>query len=230
MEALEPDGIAHIADRRWRPPPPARRRAATTQTVLDLRRQPPRVDAVRPVRPEPRADRAPARRGGEHARQPRHHRRLARRACEQARRVLEGLYEQLKRGHDLSPRRRRRRHPAQAIAQGSLFDCDPSVAAAGLRGDQPAQAAGARPHRRAGRLYPRAQAPRAGLRRQGRPAPARPGSRSRMRSRCSSARRSTASSCRARRSRPASGSAFCPATCARRSIPICARSTTRCTT
>jgi phosphate starvation-inducible PhoH-like protein len=48
-------------------------------------------------------------------------------ACEQARRVLEGLYEQLKRGHDL----------AQgdvegairlAIAQGSLFDFDRSAA------------------------------------------------------------------------------------------------------
>ena len=47
-------------------------------------------------------------------------------ACEQARRVLEGLYEQLKRGHDLSQgdvdgaiR--------QAIAQGSLFDYDPAA-------------------------------------------------------------------------------------------------------
>ena len=40
-------------------------------------------------------------------------------------------------------------------------------------------------------------------------------------------RRSSGSSCRARRSRPASGSASCPATCARRSIPTCARSTTR---
>ena len=46
-------------------------------------------------------------------------------ACEQARRVLEGLYEQLKRGRDLSQgdvdgaiR--------QAIAQGSLFDYDPA--------------------------------------------------------------------------------------------------------
>ncbi len=40
--------------------------------------------------------------------------------------------------------------------------------------------------------------------------------------------RSIASSCRAPRSRRASGWASCPATCARRSIPICARSTTRC--
>ena len=32
-------------------------------------------------------------------------------ACEQARRVLEGLYEQLKRGHELEPRRRRGRDP-----------------------------------------------------------------------------------------------------------------------
>ena len=51
----------------------------------------------------------------------------ARDACEQARHVLEGLYEQLKQGHDL----------AQgdvegairlAIAQGSLFDFDPAAA------------------------------------------------------------------------------------------------------
>jgi len=50
----------------------------------------------------------------------------SRAACEQARRVLEGLYEQLKRGRDLTQgdvdgaiR--------QAIAQGSLFDYDPSA-------------------------------------------------------------------------------------------------------
>ena len=42
--------------------------------------------------------------------------------------------------------------------------------------------------------------------------------------------RSTASSCRVRRSRRASGWAFCRATCARRSIPICARSMTLSTT
>src|SRR5262245_46640270 len=49
----------------------------------------------------------------------------SRNACEQARRVLEGLYEQLKRGRDLTQgdvegaiRR--------AIAQGSLFDYDPA--------------------------------------------------------------------------------------------------------
>ena len=63
-----------------------------------------------------------------------------------------------------------------------------------------------------------------------RPAPARPISRSPMRQCCSSAAWSSASSCRGRRSRPASGSASCPATCARRSIPICGRSTTRSTT
>jgi phosphate starvation-inducible PhoH-like protein len=42
-------------------------------------------------------------------------------ACEQARHVLEGLYEQLKRGRDLSEGAIR-----QAIAQGSLFDYDPA--------------------------------------------------------------------------------------------------------
>jgi phosphate starvation-inducible protein PhoH and related proteins len=47
-------------------------------------------------------------------------------ACEQARRVLEGLYEQLKRGHDLS------QGDVEgairlAISQGSLFDFDPAT-------------------------------------------------------------------------------------------------------
>jgi len=48
-------------------------------------------------------------------------------ACEQARHVLEGLYEQLKQGHDLS------QGDVEgairlAIAQGSLFDFDPAAA------------------------------------------------------------------------------------------------------
>jgi phosphate starvation-inducible PhoH-like protein len=48
-------------------------------------------------------------------------------ACEQARRVLEGLYEQLKRGHDLSTGDVEGAI-RQAIAQGSLFDYDPAGA------------------------------------------------------------------------------------------------------
>jgi phosphate starvation-inducible PhoH-like protein len=51
----------------------------------------------------------------------------SRAACEQARRVLEGLYEQLKRGHDLS-QGDVEGAIRQAIAQGSLFDYDPSAA------------------------------------------------------------------------------------------------------
>jgi phosphate starvation-inducible PhoH-like protein len=46
-------------------------------------------------------------------------------ACEQARRVLEGLYEQIKRGHDLS-QGDVEGAIRQAIAQGSLFDYDPA--------------------------------------------------------------------------------------------------------
>ncbi len=51
----------------------------------------------------------------------------ARDACEQARHVLEGLYEQLKQGHDLT------QGDVEgairlAIAQGSLFDFDPAAA------------------------------------------------------------------------------------------------------
>src|SRR5207237_8343917 len=47
-------------------------------------------------------------------------------ACEQARRVLEGLYEQLKRGRDLS-QGDVEGAIRQAIAQGSLFDYDPAA-------------------------------------------------------------------------------------------------------
>jgi phosphate starvation-inducible PhoH-like protein len=46
-------------------------------------------------------------------------------ACEQTRRVLEGLYENLKRGHDLSSGDVEGAI-RQAIAQGSLFDFDPA--------------------------------------------------------------------------------------------------------
>jgi len=48
-------------------------------------------------------------------------------ACEQARRVLEGLYEQIKRGHELSSGDVEGAI-RQAIAQGSLFDFDPGAA------------------------------------------------------------------------------------------------------
>ena len=83
--------------------------------------------------------------------------------CEQARRVLEGLYEQLKRGDDSRPATSKARS-ASAIAQGSLFDLRPGDRAAALRGDQPAQAAGAR-RTAAQDAYIRAlQAPRAGVR------------------------------------------------------------------
>jgi phosphate starvation-inducible protein PhoH and related proteins len=48
-------------------------------------------------------------------------------ACEQARRVLEGLYEQIKHGHELSPGDVEGAI-RQAIAQGSLFDYDAASA------------------------------------------------------------------------------------------------------
>ena len=47
-------------------------------------------------------------------------------ACERARHVLEGLYEQLKRGHDLS-QGDVEGAIRQTIAQGSLFDYDPTA-------------------------------------------------------------------------------------------------------
>jgi len=51
----------------------------------------------------------------------------SREACEQARRVLENLYEQLKRGGDLAPGEVEAAIRL-AISQGSLFDFDPSAA------------------------------------------------------------------------------------------------------
>ena len=50
----------------------------------------------------------------------------SRAGCEQARRVLEGLYEQIKRGHDLV-QGDVEGAIRQAIAQGSLFDYDPAA-------------------------------------------------------------------------------------------------------
>jgi phosphate starvation-inducible PhoH-like protein len=52
-------------------------------------------------------------------------------ACEQARRVLEGLYDELKRGQDLSTGDVEGAIRL-AIAQGSLFDFDPAAARAGF--------------------------------------------------------------------------------------------------
>ena len=86
-----------------------------------------------------------------------------REACDQARRVLETLYEQLKNGGDLvvgdvegAIR--------QAMAQGSLFDGDPADGASEFCRHLAAQAHRARPHCGTGRLYPRAQASLAGVR------------------------------------------------------------------
>ena len=142
--------------------------------------------------------------------------------------MLEGLYEQLKRGHDLS------QGDVEgairlAIAQGSLFDFDPSTSRPAFEEinlrKRPVRA------RTAGQdAYIRA------LKRHELVFGIGPAGTGKTwlavahAVRCSSAKKSTASSCRVPQSRPASGSAFCPATCARRSIPICARSTMRCST
>ena len=209
----------------------SRRREATPRDAdrAHLRRQSPRLDAVRPVRPEPRADRAAARRRRRAARQQRDASRARatpasrRAACSKASTSSSSAATISSQG-DVDGAIR------LAIAQGSLFDFDPATSRAGVRGDQPAQAPGARAHRRRRTPTSARSSATSWCSASARPAPARPISPSPMRSRCSSARRSTASSCRVRRSRPASGSASCPATCARRSIPICARSTTRFTT
>jgi phosphate starvation-inducible PhoH-like protein len=150
----------------------------------------------------------------------------SREACEQARRVLDGLYEQLKRGVELTTGDVEGAIRL-AISQGSLFDFDPETSRRNfeeinlrkrtVRARTPGQDA----YLRALKRWPLVFGP---------PGPARPGSPSPMRCSCSSARKSTASFFRVRRWRRASGSGSCRATCGKRSIPICARSTTRCST
>ena len=131
-------------------------------------------------------------------------------ACEQARRVLEGLYEQIKRGHDLS-QGDVEGAIRQAIAQGSLFDYDPATARPAfeeinlrkrpVRARTAAQDAYIRALKRHPLVFGTG--------------PAGTGKTwlavAQRRYRCSSARKSTASSCRGRRWKPASGLASCPA-------------------
>ena len=96
-----------------------------------LRRQPPRLGAVRPVRPEPRADRAPARRRRRAARQSRHARRLARRRRAGAPRAGRPLRAASSAARTSSPGDVEGAIRL-AIAQGSLFDFDPATARPGF--------------------------------------------------------------------------------------------------
>ena len=146
-------------------------------------------------------------------------------ACEQARRVLDGLYEQIKRGHDLAPGDVEGAIRL-AISQGSLFDYDPATVRSNfeeinlrkrpVRARTPAQDAYIRTMRKCSLVFGTG-----------------PAGTGKTWLAVAHAimlferKEVTASCCRARRWKPASGSASCPATCARRSIRICARSTTR---
>ena len=149
-------------------------------------------------------------------------------AVEQARHVLEGLYENIKRGHDLASGDVEGAIRL-AIAQGSLFDFDPSTTRADfeqinlrkrpVRARTTAQDAYIRALRRHALVFGTG--------------PAGTGKTWLAVAHAVSLferKEVDRSSCRGRRSKPASGSAFCPAICARRSIRICVRSTTRCTT
>ena len=78
--------------------------------------------------------------------------------CDAARRVLETLYAQAVQGHDLAQGDVEGAIRA-VIAQGSLFEFDAKAVKIVVRDHQSAQAPGAGAHRRAGLLYPRAQAP-----------------------------------------------------------------------
>jgi phosphate starvation-inducible PhoH-like protein len=129
-------------------------------------------------------------------------------AVEQARRVLESLTR------TSSAARTSRPGDVEgairlAIAQGSLFDFDPAA----TRSDFEQINLRKRPVRArttAQDAYIRALRRHALVFGTGPPAPARPGSRSRTRSRCSSARRSIASSCRGPRSKAGERLGFLP--------------------
>ncbi len=210
------------------PLPPKPARGAGDANHAGLRRQQAGFDPVRTIRAKSRPARAQARRGRGFARQSRHHRGHAR---------------------GLRPGAARAGDALRAAAQWRRYRCRAMSTARSGRRWRKARCSTATPPTR-GRISPTSRCASARCARAppdrtpisarssairwcsapAPPAPARPGLRSPMRCRCSSARRSTASSCRGRRWKPASGSAFCRATCARRSIPICARSTTRCST
>ena len=107
--------------------------------------------------------------------------------------------------------RRRRAHGDRRRRSADLADAG-AKGPHGCRTDRHPQAHHLCPLAQSGRLYAGAGAVRDWCSVSVRPGPARPISRSRMRRCCSSAAWSSASSCRGRPSRPASGSASCPAT------------------
>ena len=194
-----------------------------------LRRQQTRLGAVRPIRTEPRPDRAQARRGRAiHAATTSPSRERAKPAIRRggcSRRFTSNSSNggEIVAG-DVEGAIR------QAVAQGSLFDDDPATAALQFRRYLAYASARCAPAPRDRTLISARSNVIRWFSASARPARARPGSRSRMRSHCSNARKSIASSCHGRRWKLASGWASCPATCARRSTRICARSTTRCST
>ena len=159
----------------------------TGRGLADLRRQPPREPRLRPVRPERRAYRAAAGGDGHRARQSCRAQGLARRRRARPPRVREALRPRADRRQRPDARRRRRRDPGGdgpgPAVPGRRHRRRARPAA--FRADRHAQARrGARPQRRAGRLHQGAAQPTSSSSPRGRPAPARPGSRSATRSRC----------------------------------------------
>ena len=203
----------------------ARRRHAETsrlkpvETLLHARGQPAAGQPVRRAGREPEADRNRARREHRAARRELQHRRR----CRAGRACRAGVAAFLRAGRHRAQRRRRPARPDRARQTGRRR---------GRRaaGADHAQARSARAHAAPGAV----PAPDPGARHHLRH---RPGRHRQDLSRAwparwtpSSATRSSASCWCARRWKPASAWAFCPATWRRRSIPTCVRSTTRSTT
>ena len=161
--STEPEALRTPADRQWNRSPPAEADEHRDPDRAHLRRQPPRLRAVRPIRTEPRADRAPARRG----RGPRaaisHARRLARRlraGAPRARRPLRAAQARRRTGRTATSKARSAWRSRKARCSTSTRPPRaPSFEEINLR-KRPVRARTAG----AGRLYPRAQAPRARVR------------------------------------------------------------------
>ncbi len=146
-------------------------------------------------------------------------------ACEKARKTLEGLYEELRAGRDVTAGDVEGALRA-AQTQTSFFDSESGTEKTAF-GDIRLRKRAVRARTPMQDAYIKAMQRNTLVFGIGPAGTGRPGSRSPMPCISTSGAKSIVSCFPVLRSKPASGWASCPATCVKRSIPICARCTTR---